>query len=328
MVEYLTKKKSGIILIVFAIMASACAPDASARAMYAEPCQTSTNEGIVYRQEPQSIVVTLYQNAFINPTALSYEENLTNQKYDAIQLLSTQTERWSDSIDILLESKLVRLTITYLSPELIHSIILNHYLFRNIGNFANADFKAHLINQMDGIAKRNEHIFFFTLTASQYETYTSDSAPVIVELPFQSMVLTNSSGIQVTPQHKDHQLESRIDITHGPEHGYFSYPIAVQINDHCESLLDKSYNAHFTLNITYIGINGTNYDVSPWVLDYAPLLDLAQNPNIKENMLQIGRTPEHFRPNENPPFSIMPVDAEYWETLARFIWHETTLDPQ
>jgi hypothetical protein len=46
-----------------------------------------------------------------------------------------------------------------------------------------------------------------------------------------------------------------------------------------------------------------------------------------ENRLQVGQTPDHFRPTDDPPVSITPVTPEYWETMARFIWHEVTQDP-
>ena len=63
------------------------------------------------------------------------------------------------------------------------------------------------------------------------------------------------------------------------------------------------------------------------MIDYVPPLALSLDSNPPEDRLQIERTQEHFCPDKVPPASITPMDAEYWEKLARFIWHEMTLDP-
>ena len=84
---------------------------------------------------------------------------------------------------------------------------------------------------------------------------------------------------------------------------------------------------HLVLSIPFIDINGTRYKTRPWVLEYTPLLDIAPNPNPMENRLQVDQNPAHFTPIKEPPTSITPVTPEYWETLARFIWHEVTQDP-
>ena len=262
---------------------------------------------------------------FNNPENVQRYETI---QYEAIKLLATQTERWSDFIDIHLENKLVRITITYISPELVQTIILNHYLFGRISNFLNGGFNTEILSRMERIASRNEHIFFVTLTASQYEEAASNNNPLIIRLPLQSLVMTNSANVRVIPQHDDHNLEERIDLTHSPAYGYIAYPMAVKIveneNETCEFLLDKATNTHLTLSITNIEVNSTQHETGPWMFEYAPLLELAYQSNTG---LQVERTPDHFRPNKELPRPIASVNAEYWEELARFIWYETTLDP-
>jgi len=311
-------------------MLSACAPAVSARTLHAAPCPPPTIEGNVYRQAPQPILGGYYSTAFTNMD-FNNPENVQRYEtiqYEAIKLLATQTERWSDSIDIHLENKQVRITITYISPELVQTIILNHYLFGKIGNFVNGGFDTEILSKMERIASRNEHIFLITLTASQYEEATSYNNHVIVQLPLQLLVMTNSANVKVIPQHDDHNLEERIDLTHSPAYGYIAYPMAAKIvkneNETCEFLLDKATNTHLTLSIPYIEVNSTQHETGPWMFEYAPLLELAYQSNTS---LQGERTPEHFRPQDKLPHAINPVNAEYWEELARFIWYETTLDP-
>ena len=90
-------------LIVLGLMISACgSPEAGARSLYAAPCHPPTVEGNVYRQEVQPILGSYYQNAFSNPNDLQLYQLM---QHEAIKLLATQTERWSDSIDIALEFK-------------------------------------------------------------------------------------------------------------------------------------------------------------------------------------------------------------------------------
>lgn len=313
-------------MIVLAIMLNACAPDAAADAFYSQPCSPPTREGNVYRQSIQPDLGSYYRNAFSPPPNVDSQENYINQQYEAISLLATQTKRWSDSIDIPLENKFIRITITYISPKLAQTIILNHYLFRKIRNTVSNSFETEVTTKMEDIAKRDEHIFFVTLTASSYEQTLPYNSPVTVKLPIQSLIMTNSANLQVKPQHDDHNLEERIELTSGPAYGYISYPMAATINGNCEFILDKTYNNHIVLSIPNIEINDTPYETRPWTFNYIPLLNIAPNPNLGENKVQVERNINHFRPLDNPPLSINPENDEYWEQLARFIWYEVTLD--
>jgi hypothetical protein len=328
MIKQLSNSKAGgVFLIVLAIMLNACAPAVAADAFYARPCTPPAREGNVYRQSIQPNLGSFYRSAFSPPPNVDPQENYINQQHGAISLLATQTKRWSDSIDIPLENKFIRITITYISPELAQTIILNHYLFRKIRNSVNNSFETEVTTKMEDIAKRDEHIFFVTLTASSYEQTLPYNSPVIVKLPVQSLVLTNSANIQVKPQHDDHNLEERIELTSGPAHGYISYPLAVTINENCEFLLNKTNNNHIVLSIPNIEVNGTRYETRPWTLNYVPLLNIAPNPDSGESQVQVDRNIDHFRPLDDPPLSINPENDGYWEQLARFIWHEVTLDP-
>lgn len=321
--KLLANSKIGrIVLIVMGLLLSACAPAAaaSARSLYATPCHPPTLEGNPYRKDVQPALGAYYRAAFSNPNDIS------TMQHEAMKLLATQTERWSDSIDFSIETKYVRATVTYLSPELIQTIILNHYLFRKNGAFT-GNFESQVLSKMEPIANRNEHLFFVTLTASNYEQDTSYGEHIIVQLPLNSLILTNSSNIQVDPLHDDYALEDRIDLTFAPAHGYFSFPIAVNVNGNCEFLLDETNNAHLVLSIPHVTINGTNYPTRAWTFDYVPPLALSLDSNPPEDRLQVERTLEHFCPDKEPPASITPMDEEYWEKLARFIWHEMTLDP-
>ena len=318
-------RNGGIVLILIGLMLSACAPAASASSLYASPCHPPTDDGNVYRQPVQSILGAYYSGAFRNPNDTQLYESM---QYEAIKLLATQTKRWTDSIEISLGTKYVRMSVTYLSPELIQTIILNHYLFRRNVNLFNDNFEADVLSKMETIANRNEHLFFFTLTSSYYETETSYTDPVIIQLPLQSLVLTNSSNRRVIPAHDDHNLEERIDLTFAPTYGHFAFPIAVNVNGNCEYLLDKANNTHIVISIPFITINDTNYQTRPWMFDYVPPLNLALDPNPIENRLLVQKDSSHFRPSTDLPVSITSVEDEgYWESLGRFIWHAMTLDP-
>ena len=86
-------------LIVLGLLISACGstPEAGAHSLYATPCHPPTVEGNVYRQAVQPILSSYYQNAFSNPNDHQFYQSM---QHEAIKLLATQTERWSDSIDI------------------------------------------------------------------------------------------------------------------------------------------------------------------------------------------------------------------------------------
>lgn len=325
-------KLGGMILIMMGMLLYACAPEVSARPLYAQPCTPPTLEDNIYRQTPPPILGSYYSTAFTNidfsnPADVQRYETV---QYEAFKLLVTLTERWSDSIDIHLGTKQVRITITYISPDLVQTIILNHYLLRKTNGFLNGGFDTEILSKMDSIASRNEHIFLITLTASQFEQ-DSHINPVFIRLPLHALVMTNSANVQVIRQHDDHNLEERIDLTNSPTYGYISFPLAVtrKVNeiDICEFLLDKTTNTHLTLSIPYIEINGTQHTTRAWMFEYAPLLKIASNSYSSDNSLQVERDPRYFLPNKEPPVWMTSENAKYWENLARFIWYETTLDP-
>ena len=110
--KQLAKSKiGGMVLIAVGLMFSACAPAAvTARSLYASPCHPPTIEGNAYRQKIQSILGAYYQSAFSNQNDVQLYESI---QHEAMKLLATQTERWSDSIDIPLGTKNVRITVTY-----------------------------------------------------------------------------------------------------------------------------------------------------------------------------------------------------------------------
>ena len=103
--------------------------------------------------------------------------------------------------------------------------------------------------------------------------------------------------------------------------------MAVTINENCEILLNKTNNNHIVLSIPNIEVNNTRYETRPWTFNYVPLLNIAPKSNPDDSLLQVVKSIDHFRPLNDPPLSINPENDGYWEQLARFIWHEVSLDP-
>jgi hypothetical protein len=240
--------------------------------------------------------------------------------------LVNYVNQWSDSVDIPIENFTVRISITYIHPELVQAVIVNHYLFRN-----DKSFKGKLDDQikvhMKDIAARNEHIFFITFMAFDTESKTAVDAPIIINFPVRDLQLTNTSNVSIYKQHDDHHLENPINLNEGLEYGFIYYPMGVTQNGACQAVLDEKRDTRVVLRIPKVTINNADKFPRAWEYKYAPLIDIgtyssAQNLASSEPPLIDQLTP--YVPGQTP---LVLEEPGFWNSLARLIWLETTLDP-
>ena len=218
-------RKKVIWFVLISMLISACGQAvAAAPPLYPSSCPPNNNP---YLDPINQNLINIYEAGagFVNE-AVTY----TGFRQQAFNELVNHLYYSSDSVDIPVEGKTIRITITYISPELIHIIIVNHYKGKT-------EFSGRLYEQVQsqiaGILENNEHIFFMTITASLYGYDTTNNTPIFINFPLDQLGLTNTNDITVTPERDDHNLENPIVLSNNPEYGFFFYPMAIIQNGSC-----------------------------------------------------------------------------------------------
>ncbi|MBE0671888.1 MAG: hypothetical protein IH588_14985 [Anaerolineales bacterium] len=299
-------------------------------------CTPPTNDPNPYRT-PDTDIRQLTQQ--LTP------EGLGNQylEQDAFNLLKKEVKNWSAHEDVFVkENLIVRITITYISPELVDALILNQVAYVAMKNFGGSLplptlFTEELKSVKRWLAKREEHLFLMTLTASEYWSKIAPEHDLIIDIPIKNLALTNSSEIPIIPSHADMILENQINLQSNPEYGYLGYPLAVMNGVDCILSLDQQWDTSMTFSIPDIKVNYSSKGSITWAIGMQPFLpvnDFAKN---------LGGATAPFIPltggssdlilQEDPPPAVNGIgkeveNAQYWDTywsgMSRYIWYTLT----
>lgn len=308
--------KAGFVLIcIWGMFLAACGPVPAAAAAGNSPCTPGTN---VYRGDILAQVTVLGS------------VDQTSARNEALRLLVDQVKRWSASVDIPVDNgNIIRITLTYLSPELMQIIILNHWLYRN--STSGVDFGQVLRTKMNEVANREEHIFLMVVTYSAYDPpNTPDTYGVTLNIPIGELALVNSRNVHIRALDVDPPLRQEIIISRGHLSGYIAFPMGVGSNENCTQVLEYLQNTIINVSIGRVVIDGTDYAHQlAWSVKYHPLLDMD---NGMISPLVRYPPPQNDVPiNYPPPVPVRGVPAEqadtvYWEDMALHVWGYVT-DP-
>jgi hypothetical protein len=314
----------GVFLIAICIMFSACGELPVAAPAHLPPCYPAQN---AYAAPIHSNFIDIYDRGVASVNDIG-RYNSTRQ--EAFNELVNQVYHWSDSVEINNDTtgkKTFRITITYVSPELIHLIILNHYLYKGI-SYPPGKVEAQVRGHMSKIIENEEHIFFIMFMAPP----SADSTTI--EFPLNGLILTNASNLPVYVNHDDHNLEGSISLKTGLEYGFFYIPMTVTKDGRCQTVLDKNHDTRIVLSIPKITINGANAGPQTWEYKYAPLIDLTTISPVQPYPFSLVQQMDQISPDTKQLSSrtsqLVSTDLEddgYWAAIARFLWYETTFDP-
>jgi hypothetical protein len=281
----------------------------------------------VYKATPQPWANKIFEFAFpLFPTpippnsAIQFnEQSILDARYTAFQQLIKETKRWSDTQVLNLnDSSDARVTVTYLSPELLQAVILNQVLRDRSLTYG---FQDQLQKVLNTVAERNELLFLLTVAMKN-----SNMAPTrhTIRIPIQGMVMHNAENLTITHSHDDHNLEKVIDTSSDPVFGYLAYPLAQVSSNQCKWILDPKYNTNIVVTVPYVEVDGTS-NATPlfWTIPYMSLI----NP-IMPSDTYIWTLPPTYDQSQMAPFAEPPTDINqptYWQDFARFIWSQITL---
>jgi hypothetical protein len=307
---------------------SGCASTHSQEIIVSLPMCTPVSPVVnVYRAAPQTWANAIFEYAFPpiptpispNPPLQFNEQQILGARYAALQQLISETKRWSDTKIIKLnDSSEARITVTYISPELLQAVFLNEVLK---DHFLTSGFQDQLQSVLNAVAERDELLFMLTVTM------TNANNPSLIrhtiKIPIQEMVMHNAENLTIIHNHDDHNLEQIIDTSSNPVFGYLGYPLAVQTSQ-CKGVLDPRYNTNIVITIPYLEVDGaSNKTPYFWTVPYSPLLKINLPPGVPNFILPPG-----FDTNLMTPLPLPPNDinqASYWQDFARFVWNQLTL---
>jgi hypothetical protein len=301
---------------------SGCAPSPQEITQPLVICTPESPLVNVYRAAPQPWANMIFESAFPPiPTPVQFDEQkILGARYAAFQQLINETKRWSDTETIKLnDSRETRITVTYISPELLQAVFLNEVLKNRYPTYG---FQDQLQNVLNAVAERDELLFLLTVT-----TTNNNVNPIrhTIKIPIQEIVMHNAENLTIMHSHDDHNLEQLIDTSSDPVFGYLAYPLSVAASQ-CEWVLDPKYNTNIVITVPFLEVDGIN-NKTPyfWTIPYASLI----NPIIP-TIAAVPTLPPVFDQNLYPmtPLASPPSDinqASYWTDFARFIWNQITL---
>lgn len=306
---------------VLGISLTACGPTPAAAASgNLQPCTSSTPGANRYRNVMLEQVREVYSRRFTNPDAV---------KNEAFSLLVDQVQRWTSTVDIPVDNgNIIRITLTYISPELTQLIILNHQLYKN--SLSDADFEQMLQTRMNEVAVREELLFLMTITYSKYDPPTAPEINMVrLHIPMGELALVNSRNTRIPAYNIDPPLRQEIITSRGPSAGYIAFPVGVGSAENCAQSIELRWNTVINVHIGRVTINGTDYaHPLAWSVKYHPLVDM-DNGRISPRFSYPA--PPSIPINHEPPKPEKGISAElanagYWQEMGLHVWGYVT-DP-
>ncbi len=292
-----------------------CTPESSQVNIYRVPPQSWADAIFIYAYPPMPTAIPPAPPAISPPN----EGMILGARYAAFQQLAKEAERWSDTETIKLDdSSKVRITLTFISPELIQAVFLSDVLK---DRFLTTGFQDQLQSTLNGVADRDELLFLLTVTSSNSDNM--NPIPHKIQIPIDSMNLNNAENLIVPSTHDDHNLEQIIDTASEPVFGYLAYPLAMLSGTQCKWIMDPKYNTNIVVTVPTIKVDGNGTGEHSWTIPYASLIDPILPPDPPNFIIPPG-----FDTNLMVPLDLPPTEfnqADYWQNFARFIWSQLTL---
>lgn len=309
------KRKLLIWLMLLSTLISACGDAvAAAPAPRLEPCVLEQNP---YTNPVETYLANIYRAAV---TSMNDNGAYNINRHLAFTQLVNLVRDWTDSVVVNNGDRNIEVAITYVSPQVARAVVINHYLYMKNNDYT-ANLDAQVRSNLEGIIDRNEHVFFVTFIT------TPSSNGVTIDFPLSELELTNTSNMSVNREHDDHNLEKTITLQNEPEYGFFYFPMAVIKDGSCQPVFDETRDTSVVISASRIMINGVTSGPQSWKFKYAPLIDMRLMSDGSSNGLTINHPVDQITPTMSPLFPGNKNDPNYWISMARMIWMETTLDP-
>jgi hypothetical protein len=290
-------------------------------------CALPASSPTAYQVLPEEWVSNIYDHV-ASPNISDKAEPYKQARYAAFKILGAQTMRWSDYVDIALpDGGNVRITLTYISPELIQGVLLNQILFTDDIYYSETRFTELIMAGLTQAAQREESLFLVSITSTPSGITPINGKVVSLQIPINEMVLTNSSNVTVTPNHDDHSLNRSIPLRETFS-GFVTYQMTVTNGENCALLLDPAWNTSISIYEPHLMINDVEYGPQTWTIRYKPLLDINTSTRTPDYAYPSTIIFDDLSPSKDTPTPLnLPETTPgywdgYWESMARYVWQQ------
>lgn len=264
--------------------------------------------------QPPNLVTNIFSNYKNDPIIYN------NVRQDAFVQLGKSIKQWSDYEDVIIDGRLVRITITYLDPMLVQFVILNEALLLPNNSPSQSGFEEQIRAAMERLANRNEIMFIVTITSS------SDYV-LFVEIPITSMELITASGIRVLPVHTDPILSERNDVSRGSVHGFVGYPVSLSLPSGCTDVVNQWTTS---LKLDHKGSLAHDHPFYPllWNIPYRSKVIFQETSHPIPTIDPFTDIIRYNKSNNPPPPDMLTnyySENVYWEEMGRYIWDKVLI---
>jgi len=248
--------------------------------------------------------------------------NLEGARNAAIDFLAFETERWSHFEEFKLDDEnSVRVMLTFISPELVRAVLVNHVLLNTtespLAGLTLEQFSDRTLAEMD---TQNRYMFLIA-----FQPVSNNESKETFTISVSQAVLLNNGGTSVKVIHHDNFLDQTFSFASEPHAGFLYYPFGTR-DGACKRVLDPVRDTSITLSIEGQFGKTEKRTVTLEIPFSSPLqvAGVIPTPNPNLGLLSDQKWPlahmnevQLTKPPENDPD---------WQKLGRFVWEKLTLD--
>lgn len=295
-----------------------------------KPCTDKDSEDPnIYQAIEIESLANIYQNALLDGSSpLMFDQNkLSGAKTDAYRRLATSVRNWTTAADIPVKvggtnSYFIRVTLTFISPELIELVLLNQTLGET-PPISRETFVERVNAKIAQFGDRQEITFLLTFTSTYRNSYLADPNVLRINANVGEIMLLDADSKEISKKHSEPALGQDGYLSRESLSGYIGYPMFAYRNKKCIETLDSEYTASITVKIGKLSINGS--EIEPIILSirHRPLLDL-ENTRLPEPIpIPNNNLRRELTIKDAPPDPVglaKNEDALYWQDMASYIW--------
>jgi hypothetical protein len=241
----------------------------------------------------------------------------------ALSLLTSRIERWSDYEDIVLDEKATyRIIVTLVAPDVHRAAFIMEAVHRG----RSRDEIVAGINQVaEDKLNADQLRFLVTVTLKYSDPANLMAATDKIIIDPAELVMLDHHGKEISYATIEGPFQTSFDVVDGPFAAYITYPL-YRDGSWCEAHVNILADTSVTLKLKYFKIGEKEFKDISWNINLSPLVNVALPALTPNPTTQAGAAvPYYLEPKTIPPTpnpgetNTLNLD-NYWIDLSKFIW--------